>query len=390
MENGLKKIVILGSTGSIGRAAVEIVKAKEGGFDVVGLAAGENAELLTEQLSDFPSARFAVKDKHTLNHILSIDPSLEERSLGTGDEGLVRLIEETESELVVNAVVGIAGLKPTIEALEKGCMVALANKETIVTAGEYIFARFPDARKRIVPIDSEHFSLLRCLEGYVENTDEIILTASGGPFFRNDHIDLGGVSVADVLNHPTWSMGKKVTVDSAHLLNKGFEVIEARWLFDFPYESIKILVHPQSIVHSAIRLKDGSLIAHMAPADMRLPIMGALYYPEIVVFPWKALGLDELGKLEFIPLEKGMFPAFDIAMEAASKGGTATVVLNAADEMGVEAFLKGRIGFLEIIELIEEALSAHEPRTIEDIDDIFLADQWAKGFLKKKHPEIMD
>jgi len=381
----LKRVVILGSTGSIGRAAVEVISSSGGDFEVMGLACGSNVPELARQLREFPKARFTLRDEEALNRLLEIDDTFAGRNLGTGDGALVELIEESEPDIIVNALVGVSGLTPTIKALDLGIPVALANKETIVAGGEYIFSHYPDARELILPVDSEHFSLSRCLRGNSGDVVEIIITASGGPFYRKEGFDLSNVSIEEVLKHPTWNMGKKVTVDSASLFNKGLEVIEAHWLFDFPYASISVLIHPQSMVHSAVRLRDGSLLAHLAPCDMKLPIMSALYHPEVVPFPWENLGLDELASLEFAPLEKGMFPAFDLAIEAAHKGGTSTVVLNAADEVAVNAFLNGRIGFLEIVEILENTLSAHKPVKIESVDDIFLADRWARDFLNESY-----
>ena len=380
----MKNVVILGSTGSIGRSTIEIIREDNKNFNVVGLACASNVEELSGQLKEFPEARFSVKEPDAMQKLLSENPSLKSRATGTGENSLVGLIEETKPDIVINALVGISGLRPTVAALENNIKVACANKETIVTGGEYIYSKFKNARELIIPVDSEHFSLSRCFRGYRDDVVEVIITASGGPFYGKEGIDLRSVSVEEVLNHPTWDMGRKVTVDSASLFNKGLEVIEAHWLFDFPLESIKVLIHPQSVVHSAVRLRDGSLIAHMAPCDMRLPIVSALYHPEVIEFPWEQLGFDELSRLEFTPLEKGMFPAFDLAIESAHSGGTSSVVLSTADEVAVDAFLNGRISFAEIVDVIEDAIEHHEERAIESLDDIFLADEWTRDFLKKR------
>jgi len=382
----MKHVVILGSTGSIGRSALEILDRARGEFDVRGLAAGDNVEELARQLERFPGARFSARNGAAVA-AASEKRDVSGRAAGYGDEGIEALIRETKPDIVVNALVGISGLRPTMTALELGCTVALANKETLVTAGELISRRLPRDSGAIIPIDSEHFSLSRCLRGYRDETVEIVLTASGGPFYGRRHADLAGVTVEQVLDHPTWKMGPKVTVDSATLLNKGFEVIEARWLFRFPYEAIKVVVHPQSIVHSIVRLRDGSLIAYLGPADMKLPIMSALYYPEVREFPWRALELDEMGRLEFAPLSRDQYPAFALALEAAERGGTAPAVLNAADEVAVAAFLGGRIGFLSIVSWLEEALGAHAARPIDTLDDVFEADRWTREFLARRHRE---
>jgi 1-deoxy-D-xylulose-5-phosphate reductoisomerase len=382
----MKRIVILGSTGSIGRSALEILDRARGEFEVAGLAAGDNVKELARQLERFPGARFSARDGAAAG-AMSRNRDLAGRAVGYGDEGIEALIRETKPQIVINALVGIAGLRPTMTALELGCTVALANKETLVTAGELISARFSGDAQAIIPIDSEHFSLARCLRGYKDETVEIILTASGGPFNGRRMADLADVTVEQVLNHPTWKMGPKVTVDSANLLNKGLEVIEAHWLFHFPYPAIKVVVHPQSIVHSIVRLRDGSLIAHLGPADMKLPLMSALYFPEVREFPWRSLGLEELGRLEFAPLSRDEYPAYSLALAAAERGGTAPAVLNAADEVAVTAFLAGRIGFLSIVSWIEEALGAHETRPIGALDDVLEADRWTREFLARRHRE---
>jgi len=382
-----KKVVILGSTGSIGRSALEILARARDEFTVAGLAAGDNAEELSRQLALFPEARFTLRDAVSVGSLAAGDASLRGRSAGAGAEGIVSLLRETEPDLVVNALVGISGLVPTLTALDLGCAVALANKESLVAGGELIAQRVSRERGRIIPIDSEHFSLSRCLAGHGDETIEIILTASGGPFRGRPFGELAGVTVEQVLDHPTWRMGPKVTVDSATLLNKGLEVIEAHWLFGFPYEAIKVALHPQSIVHSLVRLRDGSLIAHLAPADMKLPLMSAFYYPEMREFPWSSLGIEELGSLEFQELRREEYPAFSLALGAAETGGTAPAVLNAADEIAVGAFLAGRIGFQTIVSWIDEALAAHEARAIKSLDDVLSADRWARAYLAERHRE---
>ncbi len=383
-------IVILGSTGSIGRAVVEIVEKFPDEFMIIGMAAGRNVDEFAGQLRRFPLARFTLRDTDSHGRLLELDSSFVKRSYGYGSEGIERLIAECSPDLVVNALVGISGLVPTITALKHGCRVALANKEALVTGGELISSMLPDdAENPIIPVDSEHFSISRCLKGHEGRVREIILTASGGPFYGRAFSGLEHVTAEEVLDHPTWKMGRKVTVDSAHMLNKGLEVIEAHWLFGFPYESIQVVVHPQSIVHAFVRFEDGSLLAHLGPADMKLPIMNALSYPEIRQFPWKSIGLEDLGRLDFHPLRSGEFPAFHLALEAAVAGGTVPTVLNAADEVAVDAFLKGRIGFLDIVRWIEEAVGKHVPGPVRTIGDVLDADRWAREFLKERHGEAI-
>ena len=383
----MKRVIILGSTGSIGRSAIEIIRADKASFEVVGLAAGRNIELLRKQLALFPGASFTVGEAEGLDEMIREDATLRSRAVGYGMDALESLVEETSPELVINSLVGVAGLAPTITALESGAAVALANKESIVTAGDLVKETARRAGSRIIPVDSEHFSVSRCLHGYIDQAVEIILTASGGPFYGRELSELGDVSVGDVLDHPTWEMGPKVTVDSAHLLNKGLEVIEAHHLFDFAYEDISVVIHPQSIVHSFVRLRDGSLLAHLGPPDMRLPIMNALYHPRMEEFPWGKLDLTEQGTLLFHRLDAERFPAYRLAIQAARQGGTAPAVLNAADETAVDAFLEGRIGFLEIIDWIEETLGAHRPAPIDCIEDVLEADRWAREFLSERHSE---
>ncbi len=380
-----KKIVILGSTGSIGKAAIEIISNAPDDFEVTGLAAGNNIGELGLQLREFAGSRFALRDQDAFARLLAEDADLKERSTGTGTEGLIGLLSDPRPDLVINALVGVAGLVPTVRALEAGCDVALANKESLVTGGEIVDRLTEKGAASVIPVDSEHFSLARCLKGHEDETREIILTASGGPFFGRELAELRDVTVSQVLDHPTWKMGKKVTVDSAHLLNKGLEVIEAHWLFGFDYESIGVVIHPQSRVHGITRLRDGSLMAHLGPADMKLPIISSLYHPGMVQFPWEQLSLEELSRLDFHTFEPEKYPAFALAMEAARNGGTAPAVLNAADEAAVEAFLAGRIGFLDIIDWIEQALSAHTVGPAATVEEVLAADSWAREYLMEKH-----
>ena len=382
---GVKRILVLGSTGSIGRSALDVAAGTGRGIEIVGLAAGRNATELRRQLDRFQSALFTMVDDDALGG-LDREPATAKRFRGTGQAAIIRMIEETGPDLVLNALVGIAGLEPTIAALDAGRDVALANKETLVTAGGVVTSIAAERGASILPVDSEHFSLARCLHGYEADVEEIVLTASGGPFLGRSREDLVDVSVADVLDHPTWQMGPKVTVDSAHLVNKGLEVIEAHWLFGFPYDRISVVVHPQSIVHALVRLRDGSLLAHLAPPDMRLPILGAISYPAIVDAPVESLALDEIGRLEFKPVPPE-FPAFDLVLEAARRGGTAPAALNAADEVAVEAFLRGRIGYLDIVDWIEEVLGAHRTSPVTWVGDVLDTDRWTRKFLADRHAE---
>jgi len=380
-----KRIVIFGSTGSIGRAAIEIISRSPDDFEITGLAAGSDIGELGLQLREFSGARFALRDGNACSRLIAEDSDLAGRCTGIGTDGLIGLLSDPRPDLVINALVGVAGLVPTVRALEEGCDVALANKESLVTGGQIIEDLTMEAGAKVIPVDSEHFSIARCLKGHEDETVEIILTASGGPFLGRDVSSLRDVTVPEVLDHPTWSMGKKVTVDSALLLNKGLEVIEAHWLFGFDYGSIGVVIHPQSRVHGLTRLRDGSLMAHLGPADMRLPIISALYHPGIVRFPWEHLSLEELSRLDFHTFEQDRYPAFALAMEAARTGGTAPAVLNAADEEAVEAFLAGKIGFLDIIDWIERALAAHTAVPAGTVEEVLDADRWTREYLKEKY-----
>jgi 1-deoxy-D-xylulose-5-phosphate reductoisomerase len=383
----VKRVIILGSTGSIGKSAVDVILQDPGEFEVVGLAAGKNVDKMSEQLDMFPGALFCMEDKESVLAVEGRNSFYRHRVAGVGQDGMEKMIVDTSPDLVINALVGIAGLRPTLKTLSIGCQLALANKESLVTGGELISAMDKDIMGNIIPVDSEHFSISRCLRGYQGEVEEVILTASGGPFFGRDMSSLRDVTVDEVLDHPTWSMGRKVTVDSALLINKGLEVIEAHYLFDFPLDRINVVIHPQSKVHSFVRLSDGSLLAHLSPPDMRLPLMSALYYPEIHPFHWDDLSLELIQNLEFYPLHREQYPAFDLVLRAIQQGGTTPVVLNAVDELAVGAFLRRRIGFLDIILWIDEALSAHRPAKIECLDNILEADRWARDFISRNHSE---
>jgi 1-deoxy-D-xylulose-5-phosphate reductoisomerase len=380
-----KKIVILGSTGSIGKSAVEIISHSQGDFEITGLAAGSSFGELGLQLREFPETRFALGDEAAHSKLIAEDADLSNRSTGVGIEGLLGLLTDPAPDLVINALVGISGLVPTVKSLEMGYDVALANKESLVTGGEIIDRILEQCGAKVIPVDSEHFSLSRCLKGHEDETVEIILTASGGPFLGRNYADLEDVSVSQVLDHPTWNMGRKVTVDSAHLLNKGLEVIEAHWLFGFGYDSIGVVIHPQSIVHAFTRLRDGSMMAHLGPADMKLSLISAMHHPGMVAFPWEQLSVEEISRLDFLTFDPERYPAYALAMEAARTGGTSPAVLNAADEAAVEAFLAGKIGFLDIVDWIEEALSAHRNGPALTVEDVLEADRWTRKYLKEKH-----
>jgi 1-deoxy-D-xylulose-5-phosphate reductoisomerase len=368
----MKKLVILGSTGSIGRQALEIVAASDS-LQVVGLAAGSSWEAAIEQ------AR-----RHGVPGVALSDDGAAERAKAAwdgrvlpGEEGVRMLIAESGADLVLNGMVGAAGLGPTVIALSEGIDVALANKESLVIGGELTTALAEATGARLLPVDSEHSALFQLIGAEPPGTVErLVLTASGGPF--RGRTDLTGVSVDDALAHPTWRMGGRITIDSATLMNKGFEAIEAHHLFGVPYERIEVVVHPQSIVHSLIDLNDGASLAHLGYPDMRVPISYALHYPERADVEVPRLDLASVGELTFEPPDLETFACLRLALEAGSAGGTAPCVLNAADEVAVAAFLEGRIPFASIPAAVEATLSAMPAQPVTHFDELFAADAEAR------------
>ena len=368
----MKKLLILGSTGSIGVQALEIVAASDE-LQAVGLAAGSSWKPLLEQ------AR-----QHGVPVVALADEEAAERARGAwdgrvlaGEGGVRELIAATEPDLVLNGMVGAAGLGPTVAALSEGIDVALANKESLVVGGELTTALAEATGARLLPVDSEHSALFQLIEAERPGTVErLVLTASGGPF--RGRTDLGGVTISDALAHPTWRMGGRITIDSATLMNKGFEAIEAHLLFGVPYERIEVVVHPQSIVHSLIDLIDGASLAHLGHPDMRVPISYALHYPERASVELRRLDLAEVGRLEFEAPDPETFACLRLALEAGEAGGTAPCVLNAADEVAVAAFLEGRIEFTAIAAAIEAVLAEMPAAPVTHFDDLFAVDAEAR------------
>lgn len=370
----MKRLSILGSTGSIGVSTLDIVARFPERFEVVGLAAGGNIDLLMQQIERFRPKYVSVSEE---------DAALSLKGMGCevshGVEGAIRIATAPESEMVVSAIVGAAGLVPTVAAIKAKKEIALANKETLVMAGELVMKEAGEAGVKILPVDSEHSAIFQSIVGH--NRDEIkrlILTASGGPFLSYPMERLTKVTPGDALNHPNWQMGKKVTIDSASLMNKGLEVIEARWLFDIPSERIDVHVHPQSIIHSMVEYIDGSVIAQMGIPDMRIPISYALSYPERLPIPLPSLNLFEIERLTFVRPDHERFPCLSLAYKALEAGGTMPAVLNAANEVAVDAFLNGKIGFLDIPRMIENVISSHSNAPASHVDDVLRADLWAR------------
>jgi 1-deoxy-D-xylulose-5-phosphate reductoisomerase len=370
-----RRIVILGSTGSIGVQALDVVS-RSGELEVVGLSAGTGGQALIEQAREYGVKRIALAD---LDAAARAAENWTDGEVLSGPEGLVSLITEAGCDLVLNAIVGSAGLVPTVATLGEGIDLALANKESLVVGGELVMALAEATGASIIPVDSEHSALHQLLGAERPGTVErLVLTASGGPFRGRSAADLEEVTVEQALRHPTWAMGGKITIDSATLMNKGLELIEAHHLFGTPYDQIEVIVHPQSIIHSLIGLCDGSTLAHLGYPDMRVPISYGLHYPERVDVPVRPLDLAELASLTFEPADLETFSCLRLAREAGLAGGTAPCTLNAANEVAVHAFLSGRLRFLDIAAVIEEVLVRLPAAPVHSFESLARADGEAR------------
>jgi 1-deoxy-D-xylulose-5-phosphate reductoisomerase len=377
----MKRVSIIGSTGSVGLNTLSVIDTLAPDFEVVGLAAHSSTRRLASQVARYRPLKVALVDESMVsqfeNDCREAGAAVPETLVGR--EGLRELGGMEESDVVVSAAVGAAGLEPTHAALEAGKKVALANKEAMVIAGELLRSTAEANGGSILPVDSEHNAIHQCLRaGEAPEVRRLILTASGGPFLDLPASDFRGVTPDQALDHPTWKMGRRITIDSATLMNKGFEVIEAHWLFDIAPSSIDILVHPQSIVHSMVEFVDGSIVAQMGPADMRGPIQYALTYPERKPSAVPALDWTSIPSLEFRLPDTGRFPSVGLAYKAIEMGGTAPAVLNAADEVAVHAFLERKISFPEIPRIIESVLNRHTPSSIDSVEAVLKADRWAR------------
>ena len=373
-----KIISLLGSTGSIGKNVLDVVNKSHGRIRVAGLGAGRNIGLLMEQIRAFRPGLVAVMTPELAQEVASA-PDLPSVKILSGKEGYKAVARMPEVDIVVSAMVGAAGLIPTISALEAGKDVALANKESLVTAGPLVMQLAKKNGCKLMPVDSEHSAIFQCISGHrQEDIKRLILTASGGPFKDFSLEKLAGVSAANAIRHPKWSMGAKISVDSATLMNKGLEMIEARWLFDVDIDRIEMLVHPQSIVHSMVEYIDGSVVAQMAIPDMRIPIAYALAWPERMRMELPSLDLTKTGPLCFEKPDMEKFPCICLAYKAARTGGTATTALNAANEVAVEAFLNGQIGFMKIADTVAAVLEDFPSEEITGLDDVLRADALAR------------
>jgi 1-deoxy-D-xylulose-5-phosphate reductoisomerase len=374
----MKRLAILGSTGSIGVSTLEIVSEHPERFQVVALTAGKNLALLEEQINRFRPDLVAVPGQENARRLKERLGDNGPRVL-YGTEGLIACAVESPADMVVSAIVGAAGLEPTLAAIQSGRDVALANKETLVIAGELVMAAAAKSGCRIFPVDSEHSAIFQSLEGHRKvDVRRLILTASGGPFRNWSLDDLQEVTPQDALAHPNWTMGRKITIDSATMMNKGLEVIEAHWLFDIPVDNIAVHIHPESIVHSLVEYVDGALLAQLGIPDMKTPIAYAMTYPERLPLDLPALDLCRLGQLHFAAPDSQCFPCLGLAYDAIRSGGTTPAVLNAANELAVDAFLHERIGFLDIPRVIGTVVAKHKNSSASDLEQILAADNWAR------------
>lgn len=378
----MKTITVLGSTGSIGTQALEV--AKKHNMKVKALAAHSNVKLLAEQALEFDVECVCIFDEEKANTLSELLHGKNIEIL-TGMSGLNRIASMSGVDIMLNSVVGMVGLMPTLTAIEHGTDIALANKETLVAGGELVIKAAADNNVKIYPVDSEHSAIFQCLQGNKrKQLRKIILTASGGPFYKKTKAELENVTVADALNHPNWSMGSKITIDSATLMNKGLEFIEAMWLFDLTPEQIEIVVHRESVVHSAVEYNDFSVIAQMGVPDMKIPIQYALLYPDRVECPTKELSLTDYGHLSFDKPDYETFDCLTACIKAITLGGTMPASVNGANEEAVRSFLNGEIGFLDIGKLVSGVLEELERKDITCLDDVLTADRQAREYVKQR------
>ncbi len=365
----MKKIAILGSTGSIGTQTLDVVRAN-GDIEVLGISAGRNVKMLEEQAREFHPKLIAVWDENAARDLAVRLQDMDAKIL-SGMEGLLELARMPETDILVTAVVGMIGIRPTMEGIKAGKDIALANKETLVTAGHLIIPMAKEYGVQILPVDSEHSAIFQALHGEEKKqVEKLLITASGGPFRGRKREDLKHVTLADTLKHPNWVMGQKITVDSATLVNKGLEVMEAKWLFDVDLDHIQVVVQPKSIIHSMVEFKDGAVMAQLGTPDMRLPIQYALYYPERRYLDGERLDFRRLKEITFEEPDMDTFLGLPMAMEAARKGGSMPTVFNAANELAVKMFLQEKIGFLDIYEIIGQSMERHHVTQNPDLDEI--------------------
>lgn len=380
VEYVVKLISLMGATGSIGTQTLDIIKANSANFKLVAMSVGRNIDLARRMISEFTPELVSVQGKNDFETLKTEFPHIK---FTYGEEGLIEVAVYEKADVVVNAVIGSVGLNPTLQAIEAGKTIAIANKETLVTAGHLVMAAVKRKGVDLLPVDSEHSAIFQALQGEkVKNIEKLIITASGGSFRDRTREELDGVTVDQALSHPNWSMGAKITIDSATMMNKGLEVIEAHWLFNLPYEQIDVLLHKESIIHSMVEFHDSSIIAQLGTPDMRVPIQYALTYPDRLPFPLaKRLNLAEVGKLHFQEMNFERFRCLDYAYRAGKEGGTMPTVLNAANEVAVAEFLEGKITFLQIEDLIEQALSLHQSIANPTLETILEVDKETRNLV---------
>ena len=377
----MKRVILLGSSGSIGESTCKVARALPDKMKIVGLGVAKSTERLLEQAKEFGVKALAVSDPQAAEKVKSKLPA--GAKFFPGAEGLARMVEETDADMVLVAIVGTAGLAPALAALRSGKDLAVASKEILVLAGSAVMAEAKKRKRQVLPVDSEHNAIFQCLQGANEKeVRKVILTASGGPFRQSRAAELEKVTVAQALKHPTWSMGKKITIDSATMFNKGLEMIEAHWLFGLPMKQVEVVVHPQSIVHSMVEFIDGSVLAQLSVTDMCFPIQYAVTFPERMPSGLPPLDLAKLGSLTFEAPDEKRFPALRLAREAGEAGGTLPGVFNAANEVAVEAFLAEQIPFPRIWGMVEEVMQKHSTLSSPDLEAIIVADRWARSEAK--------
>ena len=374
----MKRISILGSTGSIGRNALEVVSRSKNKWDVVGLAAGRNKVLFQKQVAEFNPEIISLEREEDVAEFLREYPQYSSK-IYHGQEGAEAVARFEENDIVLSAITGINGLRPTMGAVQAGKHVALANKESLVVAGPLIMEMAKQTGSQIIPVDSEHSGVFQCLaKEEQDHVKKVILTASGGPFFRLPAEEMKNRSLDEALDHPRWKMGKKVTIDSATLMNKGLELIEARWLFGLEPDQLDMLIHPQSIVHSLVEMRDGSVLAQLSPTDMKIPIQYALTYPEREESLTPSLDLSQVGVLEFYEIDDQKFPLVKLARVALNEGDSVAVALNTANEVAVEAFIEEEIPFSDIAAIVTAIVEDHTKRKVINLEDIFDIDRETK------------
>ena len=378
----MNKIAILGSTGSIGTQTLDVIRAHSDELEVVALAAGSNKERLKEQIREFHPELVSLSDEKKAQE-LKEELAGEAVEVVCGMDGLIEVAGIDSADVVVTAVVGMMGILPTMEAIRKGKDIALANKETLVTAGHLIIPMAREYGVSILPVDSEHSAIFQCLQGEPKKAlDKILLTASGGPFRGKSAEFLETVTLEDALNHPNWSMGPKITIDSSTMVNKGLEVMEAKWLFGVDYSQIEVVIQPQSIIHSMVQYIDGAVIAQLGTPDMRVPIEYALFYPERRSLPGDRLDFSKLSQITFEKPDYKVFRGLSLAIEAGKTGGTMPTVFNAANERAVAKFLKGEIKYTDIVRSIEKCMDAHKVSAHPDLEEILATEQWVYSVLQ--------